>query len=196
MLETREFSKIYVKSQLKDDIWFDIVWPRGGMRTHEAVREGGIIVSGQCFSRACKGMKARRSRHEVLDIPIHGTEGLSESRPFRPLDRALQRCGIPLFYPSYRAGARGRELARETERVSSNFEVSASRPDRFLRRVTAAASSRHFDRSVTPCQTSRTPVIYRIYPIFPPGIILHFIRIYLRSGRVEGFGSGTTCRPP
>lgn len=63
----------------------------------------------------------------LLDIPIHGTEGLSKENPFRPLDRALIGCGIPL-YPSYRAGSLGRELANAIEGISSGFRVVESYP--------------------------------------------------------------------
>lgn len=63
----------------------------------------------------------------LLDIPIYGTEGLSKNNPFRLLDRVLLGCGIPL-YPSYRAGAHGRELASAIERVSGSFEVVESYP--------------------------------------------------------------------
>ncbi len=63
----------------------------------------------------------------LLDIPIYGTEGLSKSNPFRPLDRVLLSCGIAL-YPSYRAGSHGRELASHISEISSNFEVVESYP--------------------------------------------------------------------
>lgn len=63
----------------------------------------------------------------LLDIPIRGTEGLSKDDPFRPLDRALIGCGIPL-YPSYRAGSLGRDLANAIEGISGGFMVVESYP--------------------------------------------------------------------
>ncbi len=64
----------------------------------------------------------------LLDIPLYGTEELSRERPFRPLDRALIACGIPL-YPSWRAGSYGRELASAIGRLADGFEVVESYPN-------------------------------------------------------------------
>lgn len=68
----------------------------------------------------------------LLDIPIYGTEGLSKSNAFRPLDKILQCCGIPL-YPSFRAGNLGQKLATEIGGISANLEVVESYPNPIYR---------------------------------------------------------------
>jgi hypothetical protein len=62
------------------------------------------------LEQGCVGLVA-------LDIPINGHEWMTrEGQHFRPLDRALQSAGVPL-YPSLRQGDRGARLASEVRRA-------------------------------------------------------------------------------
>lgn len=91
------------------------------------VQEDGAVLALQ-WSRTERDFLAFLGSTEAaievvaLDIPIDGYEWMvREGRHFRPLDRALQSSGVPL-YPSLRPGDRGARLAEAVQRSVSNAD--------------------------------------------------------------------------
>lgn len=93
------------------------------------VQEDGLVLDLQ-WSRTESDFLAFLGSIEAtvevvaLDIPIDGYEWMArEGRHFRPLDKALQSSGVPL-YPSLGQGDRGARLAEAVQRSVNNTDCT------------------------------------------------------------------------
>ena len=77
----------------------------------------------------------------LLDIPIEGCAELDARSPFRQVDRALHRCGIPVL-PSYKAAGRGALLRDELLARRPDLRVEESYPYAVLRVLWALKNAR------------------------------------------------------
>lgn len=99
-------------------------------RTFSGVQVLASSAEGELISRLSE--LASPKALVLFDIPIDGCAGLSARSPFRQVDRALHRCGIPLL-PSYKDAGRGAALRDALRAQRPDLRVEESNPYAVLR---------------------------------------------------------------
>jgi hypothetical protein len=121
-----------------DAISLDLPWSRatnGRTAVAAASARDGIVVSDGLDGPSAANWIADHAAPGavvLLDVPVDGCEGLSQTRPRRAVDDGLARIGIPIL-PSYKSGDVGPFLREALHRGRPDLRVHETYPYAVLR---------------------------------------------------------------